>query len=103
MGFFSFLDFGGNAIRDALQKDAIVIDVRPPYQYDQGKVRGSLNIPIEQIAKNARYISSLKRPVIICGNGSESGTATRILQQYGIKEVYNAGSWERVLRVMKSL
>jgi len=103
MGIFSFLDFGGNAIRDALHRDAIVIDVRPPYQYDQGKVRGSLNIPIEQIAKNAKYISSLKKPVIICGNGSESGTATRILQQYGIKEVYNGGNWERVLRVMKSV
>jgi len=103
MGFLSFLDFGGNAIKKALQENAIVIDVRPPYQYDQGKVRGSLNIPIEQIAKNATYIKGMKRPVVICGNSADTGNATRILQQHGVKEVYNGGSWERVLRLLKSI
>ena len=67
------------------------------------KIPGSLNIPIEQISKNAGYIKRLGKPVIFCGNGSESATARRILQQYGLKEVYNGGSWQRVLRLKNSV
>jgi rhodanese-related sulfurtransferase len=103
MGFLSFLNPGANAIKQALLHDAVVIDVRAPYLFDQGKVPNSLNIPIEQIAKNAGYIRNMNKPVIFCGNGSESGVAKRILQQYGLKEVYNGGNWQRVLRLMKSL
>ena len=79
--------------------NAVIIDVRPPYLYDQGKIPGSLNIPIEQIEKNAGYIKGLGKPVVFCGNGSDSATARRILHQYGLKEVYNGGSWQRVLRL----
>jgi len=103
MGLFSFLFAGANNLREAILQDAVIIDVRPPYLYDQGKVPGSLNIPIEQIAKNAGYIKRLGKPVIFCGNGPESATARRILQQYGLKEVYNGGSWQRVLRLKNSI
>jgi phage shock protein E len=103
MGLLSFLNPGATAIKQALLHDAVIIDVRPPNQYDQGKVPGSLNIPIEQITKNAGYIKQMGKPVIFCGSGFESGTAKRILQQFGLKEVYNGGSWQRVLRLLKTL
>jgi len=103
MGLFSFLFAGANNLREALMQDAVIIDVRPPYQFDQGKIPGSLNIPIEQITKNAGYIKRLGKPIIFCGNGSESATARRILQHYGLKEVYNGGSWQRVLRLRNSI
>ena len=103
MGLFSFLDFGGNAIKDALRRNAVIIDVRPPYQYDQGKVRGSLNIPIEQIRASADYIKGMKRPVLICGSSADTADAVRILKRYGVSEVFDAGSWERVLKLLKSI
>jgi rhodanese-related sulfurtransferase len=102
MSFFSFLNPGA-ILKEALRQDAIVIDVRPPYQYDQGKVPHSLNIPIDQVTKNAGYIKRMNKPIIFCGSGSDSAAAKRILQQFGLKEVYNGGSWERVLRLIKSL
>jgi phage shock protein E len=103
MGLFSFLYPGANSIKEALLHGAIIIDVRPPYQYDQGRIPGSLNIPIEQITKNAGYIRRLGKPIIFCGSGPESGTAKRIMQQFGLKEVYNGGSWQRVLRLKNSV
>lgn len=102
MSLFSFLNPGANAIKEALKRGAVIIDVRPPYQYDQGKVPGSLNIPIDQIGKNTGYIKGMKRPVIVCGS-SESGAAKRILREAGLKEVYNGGSWQRVIRLMKAV
>ncbi len=86
-----------------IKEGGLVIDVRPPYQYDQGKIRGSLNIPVEQIANNASYLKRQNKPIILCGNGSESTVATRILQEHGLKAVYNGGSWERVLKLVNSL
>jgi phage shock protein E len=103
MGLLSFLDFGGDALKESLRQGAVIIDVRTPHEYDQGKIRGSLNIPVEQIVKNAEYIKRMRKPVILCGSGSESSTARRILQQYGVKNVFNGGSWERVLRLVNSL
>ena len=103
MGLFSFLDSGANTIKEALLHDAVIVDVRPPHRYDQGKIPGSLNIPIEQIAKNAGYLKRLNKPIVFCGDGSESSSAKRILQQYGVKQSYNGGSWQRVLRLKNSL
>lgn len=102
MSLLSFFSPGSN-LKEALRQGAVIIDVRPPYQYDQGKVPHSLNIPIDQVAKNAGYIKRMGKPIIFCGSGSEGATAKRILQHYGLKEAYNGGSWERVLRLVKSL
>ena len=103
---FSILQLFGlddSVIRNKLIEGAVIVDVRPPHQYDQGKIPHSLNIPIEQIEKNAGYLRRLKKPIILCGSGSDSGSAKRILQQHGLKDVHNGGRWYKVLRIMKSL
>jgi phage shock protein E len=103
MSLFSFINPGAAAIKEALRRGAVIIDVRPPYQYDQGKVPGSLNIPIDQIPKNAAYIKSMNRSVVICGSGAESSRAKRALMNAGLKDVHNGGSWQRILRLLQSL
>lgn len=103
MGLLSLFGLGGNDIKDSLRQGAVIIDVRPPYLYDQGKIRGSLNIPLEQIAKNAGYIRKMQKPVVLCGAGSDSAAARRILRQHGVDNVVSGGSWERVLQLTRSL
>ena len=104
MGFFSFLDFGGNTIKESLRRGAVVIDVRSPGEYDQGKIKGSKNIPVDQIPVNAKYIKGLNRPVIVVSSpDSRSAEAKRILKENGVTEVYNGGGWERVLKMIRSL
>jgi phage shock protein E len=97
------LGFDASTIKEKLAQGAVVIDVRTPHEYDQGKIPGSLNIPIEQIPKNVGYIKRLNKPVVFCGTGSDSATARRILQQSGAKEVYNGGRWDRVLKLVRNL
>jgi phage shock protein E len=103
VSFFSRLFGSGTSLlKKAIEEGGLIIDVRLPHQYDQGKIRGSLNIPLEQILKNAGYLKRQNKPIIICGNGSESSQATHILQRQGLKEVYDAGSWERLLKILNS-
>ncbi|NOT49776.1 MAG: rhodanese-like domain-containing protein [Chitinophagaceae bacterium] len=104
MGLFSFLGSGGGKIKDALRKGAIIIDVRTPQEFDGGKVPESINIPVDRIAANAERIKNMKRPIIFCcASGSRSSNAASIMKQNGLKEVYNGGSWENVLKILKSL
>ena len=45
-----------------------------------------------------------KKPIVVCcASGARSEKAASILKSKGIKEVYNGGSWTRVLKMMKSL
>jgi rhodanese-related sulfurtransferase len=100
--FFSFLTRGN--IKNALQKGAIVIDVRSAQEFDLGRVPESINIPVDRIAVNAERIRNMKRPVVFCCNsGHRSAEAVRIMKEKGLKEVYNGGSWESVLKKLNSI
>lgn len=104
MSLFSFLGFGSSKVKDALRKGAIVIDVRTPQEFDQGKVPESINIPVDRIAANAERIKGMNRPVVFCcASGMRSGNAVSIMKGKGLKEVYNGGSWYDVLKILKKL
>lgn len=103
MGLFSFLG-SGNDIKEALKKGAVIIDVRTAQEYDNGRVPDSINIPVDRVASNAERIMHFGKPVIFCcASGIRSRTARNIMKQKGMKDVYAAGSWEKVLRMLNSL
>jgi len=103
LSFLSQL-FGGSRLKDALRKGAVIIDVRTPNEFDQGRVADSINIPIDRIPVNATRIKEMNRPVIFCcSSGSRSGQAVSIMKSTGLKEVYNGGSWLDVMKLIKSI
>lgn len=103
MGFLSFLGFGPN-IKELLRKGAVIIDVRNVNEYDQGRVRGSLNIPVDRLPTNIQRIKGLDKPIITCASGdSRSAEAVRILKQLGVQQVYNGGNWEKLLQITNGL
>ncbi|HOZ69526.1 MAG TPA: rhodanese-like domain-containing protein [Chitinophagaceae bacterium] len=102
MGLFSFLSNG--SLKKALRQGAVIIDVRSASEYDRGRVPGSLNIPVDRIGASIPRIKGLNKPVIcVCASGHRSRIAADTLKQAGLKEVYNGGSWERILRLIESL
>jgi len=104
MSLFSSLGFGNSKIKDALRKGAVIIDVRPAGAFDQGRIPDSINIPVDRIAINAERIKSIKRPIIFCAAYNEhSSTAARIMKEKGLKEVYDGGNWQKVLRIVNKL
>jgi len=93
-----------NKVKEAIKKGAVIIDVRTAHEYDNGKVPGSINIPVDRISTNVERIRSMKKPVIVvCESGSRSSTAKNILKSAGVEEVYNGGSWESVLKIINKL
>ena len=93
-----------NKVKEAIKNGAVIIDVRTPHEYDNGKVPGSVNIPIDRIVSSVERIRSMKKPVIVCcESGMRSQTAKNILKSAGLTEVYNGGSWESVLKILNKL
>lgn len=104
MSFLSFLGLGSNKIKTALRNGAVVIDVRTPQEFDQGKVPHSINIPVDRIAANAERIKGMNRPVVFCcASGRRSSNAVQIMKAKGLKEVYNGGSWYSVIKALNSI
>ena len=103
MSILSFLGLGNGKIRAALKKGGVVIDVRNVNEYDQGRIPGSVNIPLNRIEASAERIRAMNRPVIFCcSSGSRSRQALSIMKENGMNEVYNGGSWTHVLKLMRS-
>ena len=104
MGLFSMLGIGNGKLKEALRRGAVVIDIRTAAEFDRGKVRDSINIPIDRININLKRIVQMNRPIIICSNSdSENERAIDVLKANGVKEIYNGGSWTKMWRMMRSL
>ncbi len=104
MSLLSIFGFGKNKIKEALKNGAVIIDVRTPREFDEGHIPRSQNIPVDRINSNAQRIKDMNKPVIFCcASGARSSNAVSVMREHGMKEVYNGGSWQNVLKIMKSL
>jgi len=104
MSLLSILGIGNGRIKEALLRDAVIIDIRTAAEFDRGKVRDSINIPIDRININLKRIVQMKRPIIICSNSdSENDRVIDVLKANGVKEIYNGGDWTKLWRLVRSL
>jgi len=76
---------------------AVFVDVRSPGEFASGSRPGSLNIPLDQIAKGAAALDKNKPVILCCASGARSGIAAGILRGLGFKNVTNAGPWQNTL------
>jgi phage shock protein E len=80
---------------ELINNGAVILDVRSKGEYAGGHVKGSVNIPLDQLQGNLKKLKSKEQPVITCcASGIRSSSAKSILQQAGFTNVYNGGSWQ---------
>ena len=78
-------------------KNATIIDVRTPGEFMMGNVKGSINIPLDEVSSRVEEFKNIEGNVVLCcASGGRSGQATMFLQQNGISNVYNGGGWQTV-------
>jgi len=61
----------------------LVIDVRQPAEWRRGHIRGSINLPLTQLASRIQELPNDKAVVAVCASGHRSAIATRTLQRAG--------------------
>lgn len=79
--------------KELVQQGAIILDVRSPSEYSGGHIKGSKNIPVQNLESRLKEIPANKVIITCCASGMRSASARSILLDKGYKEVYNGGGW----------
>ena len=83
-------------IKEYLEKDAVILDVRTLVEWDEGHIEKAKHIVLNLIPLEIERIKSWEKPVIaVCKSGGRSGQAAQFLAQNGI-DVINGGPWQNV-------
>ncbi|MBL7888629.1 MAG: rhodanese-like domain-containing protein [Bacteroidia bacterium] len=85
---------------ELIKNGAIILDVRSKGEYAGGHVKGSINIPLDQLGSNLAKLKKDKVIITCCASGMRSGAAKGQLKSKGY-EVHNGGSWMSVNRYVK--
>lgn len=98
MGLGSILKglFGGTKTdySELINNGAIIVDVRSPQEFKSGHVKGSKNIPLQNINGSIKQLQG-KEVILVCLSGGRAGSAKSILQKNGIS-AHNAGAWRNL-------
>jgi phage shock protein E len=82
-------------------KKMFLVDVRQPDEFLSGSVQGAVNIPLGDIKNRIIEFKNKQNIVVFCRSGNRSGQATSILNQNGILDVTNGGTWQNVSEALK--
>lgn len=79
---------------ELIKSGAIIMDVRSREEYASGHVKGSINVPLNQLSSGLKKLKN-KDVVIItcCASGMRSASAKGMLKSEGFQNVHNGGSW----------
>jgi rhodanese-related sulfurtransferase len=67
-------------IKDELEKNALIIDVRHPHEFKNRHLPGCVNIPYFLLRKKLEKLDKKRSIVLICNNGKRSEAAAFLLQ-----------------------
>ncbi|GAA3950108.1 rhodanese-like domain-containing protein [Chitinophaga oryziterrae] len=100
MNFFKQLFSGSPAIdlANVIKDGAFLVDVRTSAEFANGHVKGSVNIPLDQVASQLSRFKDKKNIIVFCQSGGRSSQAKSILERNGFNNVINGGSWNNVAK-----
>ena len=87
--------------RKHLANGALVIDVRSPEEFREGKVPGAINLPLGEVReKISQHVKNKSQPLLVhCLSGGRSGIAKQQLKSLGYTNVFNLGSLARAQHI----
>src|SRR5690606_14687108 len=79
---------------ELVKNGALIIDVRSKSEYQSGHIKGSVNIPLDQLSSSTKLPQNKEKAIITCcASGMRSASGKSILKSKGYTEVHNGGGW----------
>jgi len=79
---------------DMMKSGGIIIDVRTKSEFAGGNIKGSVNIPLDQLSSGMSKLKDKNQAIITCcASGMRSVSGKSILKNAGYTNVHNGGSW----------
>lgn len=79
--------------KDLIKDGGQIIDVRTKGEFQQGNIKGSINIPLDVLSSSHSKIKKDKPVITCCASGMRSAQGKSILKSNGFSEVHNGGGW----------
>ncbi|MBN1042095.1 pyridine nucleotide-disulfide oxidoreductase [Clostridium botulinum] len=76
-------------VRELVENNAVIIDVRERGEYENGHIKNSKNIPLSELRERVNEIPKDAPIYLHCRTGQRSYNATLALQNLGYTNVYN--------------
>lgn len=77
-------------------KGTFLVDVRTPAEFAEGSAKGAVNIPLDKVEAELEQFKGKEAIVVFCRSGNRSGQAKYVLEQKGIQNIINGGTWQNV-------
>jgi len=76
--------------------------VRSAGEFADGHVKGSVNIPVDQVQSQLSRFKDKNQIVVFCRSGMRSSQAKSVLERNGFSNVTNGGTWGSVNAIVNS-
>jgi len=69
--------------------DLVVVDVREPFEWDEGHIEGAVHIPMGEAARRMGELPRERSKAVLCAGGLRSSTVISALSREGVIDWYN--------------
>lgn len=77
----------------------IIIDVREPFEFATGHVKGAINIPPSKLMSGDKKLNDIPKDaeiILYCRSGSRSGVSAHIMKSMGYTNITNGINKDQV-------
>jgi glyoxylase-like metal-dependent hydrolase (beta-lactamase superfamily II)/rhodanese-related sulfurtransferase len=72
-------------------RDLVVLDVREPFEWDDGHIEGALHVPMRDVLRRAQDVPTGAAKAVVCAGGLRSSAVISVLKRAGVP-----GPWYNV-------
>ena len=102
-GFFGYKILRGmlgkvapDKARKLVDDGARLLDVRTPGEHRSGHIKGSLNVPVQDLGRRMDELGDKAKPIVVyCASGMRSASAKSMLERAGFTQVFDLGAMSR--------
>jgi len=82
-------------------KQAVILDVRTPGEFNSGHINGAVNIALSKLHDSVPVYPKDTPIITYCSHGLRSKKAAGLLREHGFTKVYDGGSQESLEKRLK--
>ncbi len=84
-----------NNIKEFIDNNAVIIDVRSESEFNSGNLEGSVNVPLKDLMYRINEFDKEKKYITVCTVGMRAESAKKFFKKRGY-QVVNGGRWSNL-------